>query len=68
MKECDLGEGKVLVIKDGDNLYATGHKCSHYNAPLKSGVRFLLDLRILIILLLIMEIAVSFPFMYLTTY
>jgi len=37
MKECDLGEGKVLVIKDGEKLFATGHKCTHYNAPLKSG-------------------------------
>jgi len=37
MKECDLGEGKVLIIKDKSKLYATGSKCTHYNAPLKSG-------------------------------
>eukprot|EP01125_Pyxidicula_operculata_P021563 TRINITY_DN835_c0_g1_i1.p1 TRINITY_DN835_c0_g1~~TRINITY_DN835_c0_g1_i1.p1 ORF type:complete len:573 (-),score=114.42 TRINITY_DN835_c0_g1_i1:76-1662(-) len=37
MRECDLGEGKILLIKDKGTFTAIGHKCSHYGAPLKSG-------------------------------
>eukprot|EP01099_Mayorella_cantabrigiensis_P008512 TRINITY_DN800_c0_g1_i1.p1 TRINITY_DN800_c0_g1~~TRINITY_DN800_c0_g1_i1.p1 ORF type:complete len:543 (-),score=146.79 TRINITY_DN800_c0_g1_i1:41-1627(-) len=39
MKEVDIPDvGKILLIRDGDNFYATGSKCSHYGLPLKSGV------------------------------
>lgn len=38
MKEVSLGEGKVLLCRDSKGEYsAVGAKCSHYNAPLKSG-------------------------------
>jgi len=37
MKECTLGDGKVLVIREGEKFYATGTKCTHYKAPLKNG-------------------------------
>ncbi|PRP85408.1 apoptosis-inducing factor 3-like [Planoprotostelium fungivorum] len=37
LKEFELGEGKVLLVRDGDQVFATGHKCTHYAAPLKSG-------------------------------
>ena len=40
MKEVSLGEGKVLLCRDSKGEYsAVGAKCSHYNAPLKTGVR-----------------------------
>ena len=38
MKDFELGEGKVIVIKDKDQVFAVGHKCTHYGAPLKGGV------------------------------
>jgi len=39
MKEVDIPDvGKILLIRDGDNFYATGGKCSHYGLPLKAGV------------------------------
>eukprot|EP01114_Cavostelium_apophysatum_P011942 TRINITY_DN2652_c1_g2_i1.p1 TRINITY_DN2652_c1_g2~~TRINITY_DN2652_c1_g2_i1.p1 ORF type:complete len:385 (-),score=84.20 TRINITY_DN2652_c1_g2_i1:122-1276(-) len=37
MKEVDVGEGKVLLIKEHGKIFATGAKCTHYAAPLKSG-------------------------------
>ena len=37
MKEFDLGEGKVLVVREGTEFYALGTKCSHYGAPLVNG-------------------------------
>lgn len=42
MKEYPLGDGKILLVKNKDGeLSAIGNKCTHYNAPLKSGVRFI---------------------------
>ena len=40
MKVCDLGTegGKVLLIKQNGKLNAIGPKCSHYGAPLVTGV------------------------------
>eukprot|EP00105_Crassostrea_gigas_P007010 XP_011421115.1 PREDICTED: apoptosis-inducing factor 3 isoform X2 [Crassostrea gigas] len=37
MKEFDLGEGKVLIVREGSEFYALGTKCSHYGAPLVNG-------------------------------
>jgi len=37
MRECDLGEGKILLVKDNGHFTAVGSKCSHYGAPLKNG-------------------------------
>jgi len=37
LTEFELGEGKVLLVKDKGQVFATGHKCTHYAAPLKSG-------------------------------
>jgi len=37
MKEVELGEGKVLLVKEHDKIFATGTKCTHYGAPLKTG-------------------------------
>jgi len=38
VKECSLGEGKILLVKDkAGQLSAVGSKCTHYSAPLKSG-------------------------------
>jgi len=38
MKEVDVPDaGKILLIRDGDNYYATAGKCSHYGLPLKAG-------------------------------
>ncbi|XP_052800272.1 apoptosis-inducing factor 3-like isoform X2 [Mya arenaria] len=39
MKEVDVGgAGTALLVRDGDNFYAMGPKCSHYGAPLIKGV------------------------------
>ncbi|OXB65871.1 hypothetical protein ASZ78_008565, partial [Callipepla squamata] len=38
MREVDLGCGKALLIKEGGEFYAMGHKCPHYGAPLVKGV------------------------------
>ncbi len=38
MKEVEVGEGKILIIKDKEKVFATGNKCTHYGAPLKTGV------------------------------
>jgi len=37
MKEVEVGEGKILVIKDKNKVFATGNRCTHYGAPLKTG-------------------------------
>ncbi|PIK53726.1 putative apoptosis-inducing factor 3 isoform X3 [Apostichopus japonicus] len=38
MREVDVADGKVLLIKDLNEFTAIGHKCSHYGAPLAKGV------------------------------
>ncbi|XP_038619680.1 apoptosis-inducing factor 3 isoform X3 [Tachyglossus aculeatus] len=38
MREVELGCGKALLIKDGGEFHALGHKCPHYGAPLVKGV------------------------------
>jgi hypothetical protein len=42
MKDFELGEGRVLLIKENGKFYATGNKCTHYGAPLKTGVSIVL--------------------------
>eukprot|EP01117_Protostelium_nocturnum_P002010 TRINITY_DN12663_c0_g1_i1.p1 TRINITY_DN12663_c0_g1~~TRINITY_DN12663_c0_g1_i1.p1 ORF type:complete len:536 (-),score=226.09 TRINITY_DN12663_c0_g1_i1:68-1675(-) len=39
LKEFEIGTegGKVLVVKDNGQVFASGTKCTHYAAPLKSG-------------------------------
>jgi len=38
MKEVDVGgAGTALLVKDGQDFYAIGPKCSHYGAPLIKG-------------------------------
>lgn len=37
MREVDLGCGKALLVKEGGEFYALGHKCPHYGAPLVKG-------------------------------
>lgn len=37
MREVDLGCGKALLIKEGGEFHAVGHKCPHYGAPLVKG-------------------------------
>ena len=38
MKECKVAGKNVLLVKDSDNVYAIGSKCTHLGAPLKNGV------------------------------
>ena len=40
MKTVDICEGgKALLVRDSDGEYtAVGHKCTHYGAPLATGV------------------------------
>ena len=38
-KEVLIGETKILVGKNGDELFAVGGVCPHYGAPLVNGVR-----------------------------
>ncbi|HUF10182.1 MAG TPA: Rieske 2Fe-2S domain-containing protein, partial [Rhodothermales bacterium] len=33
-----LGEDEVLLVRDGDRVYAIGASCSHYHAPLADGL------------------------------
>lgn len=33
-----IEEGKVLLVKLGDEVHAVGSKCTHYGAPLAKGV------------------------------
>eukprot|EP01129_Flabellula_baltica_P002456 TRINITY_DN1226_c0_g1_i1.p1 TRINITY_DN1226_c0_g1~~TRINITY_DN1226_c0_g1_i1.p1 ORF type:complete len:577 (+),score=170.30 TRINITY_DN1226_c0_g1_i1:32-1762(+) len=37
MQECKVGAGKVLLIKDNDEFFAVGSKCSHAGVSLKNG-------------------------------
>ncbi|XP_058454692.1 apoptosis-inducing factor 3 isoform X2 [Malaya genurostris] len=37
MKSFDLGDGKVLVVKQNGKFFAIGNKCSHYGALLNTG-------------------------------
>ncbi|XP_058062724.1 apoptosis-inducing factor 3-like isoform X1 [Anopheles bellator] len=37
MKQLELGEGKVLLVRQRGKLTAIGSKCSHYNAQLVTG-------------------------------
>lgn len=36
-KNLDLGEWKVLVVKQNGKISAIGNKCTHYGAPLVSS-------------------------------
>ncbi|XP_041349641.1 apoptosis-inducing factor 3-like [Gigantopelta aegis] len=38
MKEVEVGSRKALLVREGGNYYAVGPKCSHFGAPLASGV------------------------------
>lgn len=38
MRSVKAGPAEVLLIRDGDDVYATGAKCTHYGAPLEKGV------------------------------
>jgi nitrite reductase/ring-hydroxylating ferredoxin subunit len=39
MKAFELGDaGKILLVKQNGKLSAIGSKCTHYGAPLHSGV------------------------------
>ncbi|HKJ30749.1 MAG TPA: FAD-dependent oxidoreductase [Balneolales bacterium] len=38
MKEITVGENKILVSKIDGKFYATGASCTHYGAPLATGV------------------------------
>ncbi len=37
MREVDLGDSKVLVVRQNGEFSAIGHKCTHYGAPLAKG-------------------------------
>ncbi|KAK3798334.1 hypothetical protein RRG08_063349 [Elysia crispata] len=37
MKEVEVGEHKVLLVKEKGQFYALGNKCTHYGAPLSKG-------------------------------
>eukprot|EP01119_Soliformovum_irregulare_P024148 TRINITY_DN858_c0_g1_i1.p1 TRINITY_DN858_c0_g1~~TRINITY_DN858_c0_g1_i1.p1 ORF type:complete len:536 (-),score=170.22 TRINITY_DN858_c0_g1_i1:40-1647(-) len=37
LREVELGEGKVLLVKKDGEIHAIGNKCSHYGAPMKKG-------------------------------
>lgn len=37
-KEVAFGDGKVLLSKLGDKVYATSAFCTHYGAPLAKGI------------------------------
>uniref|UniRef100_A0A182QYX1 Rieske domain-containing protein n=1 Tax=Anopheles farauti TaxID=69004 RepID=A0A182QYX1_9DIPT len=37
MKQVELGEGKVLLVRQNGKLSAIGNKCSHYGAMLVTG-------------------------------
>lgn len=37
MKNFDLGESKILLVKQKGKITAIGAKCSHYGAPLNTG-------------------------------
>ncbi|KAL5017385.1 hypothetical protein ScPMuIL_006974 [Solemya velum] len=37
MREVEIGEGKALLVKEKEQFYAVGAKCTHYGAPLVKG-------------------------------
>ena len=37
MREVDLGDSKVLLIKQNGEFSAIGYKCTHYGASLAKG-------------------------------
>ena len=37
MREVEIGEGKALLVYQGGEYMACGHKCTHYGAPLAKG-------------------------------
>ncbi|XP_014667880.1 PREDICTED: apoptosis-inducing factor 3-like isoform X2 [Priapulus caudatus] len=37
MKQVEVGDGKVLLIREDGAFHAIGSKCSHYGAPLVKG-------------------------------
>ena len=37
MRSVDVGEGKVLLVREDGQYYAVGAKCTHYAAPLAKG-------------------------------
>ena len=37
MREVEVGEGKALLVYQGGEYMACGHKCTHYGAPLAKG-------------------------------
>lgn len=37
MKEVEIADGKALLVRSKDKVYAVGTKCTHYGAPLKTG-------------------------------
>ncbi|CAE6511221.1 unnamed protein product [Rhizoctonia solani] len=38
LKQVDFGDGKVLLSRIGDKIFATSAFCTHYGAPLAKGV------------------------------
>ena len=38
MRAAKAGETDVLLVRDGERLFATAAKCTHYGAPLEKGV------------------------------
>ena len=38
MKVFDAGEGRVLIVREQDQVHAMGTKCTHYGAPLNTGI------------------------------
>jgi apoptosis-inducing factor 3 len=38
MKVCEVGEKQVLVVKENNEVFAFGTKCTHYGAPLSKGI------------------------------
>lgn len=38
MKVFEAGERQVLVVKENGKVYAMGAKCTHYGAPLNTGI------------------------------
>lgn len=38
MKVFEAGEKQVLVVKENGKVYAMGTKCTHFGAPLNTGI------------------------------
>lgn len=37
MREVEIGDSKVLLVRQNGEFSAIGHKCTHYGAPLVKG-------------------------------